>query len=564
MSEDTTRTHFILNPQTLIVDDPEFSFINKDVVQDYPYLRVKFKIPKFSLTDPILVSNHLSHSRLFVDDRDIKCNILACDYFNLTVKPESRRYIELGKFGIPEFFTAKQSRQQKIINCLLYGHKDVLPTIVIKEFIRRGIIRFYDKNKRKVSISSHVCEFPIGQKLRHFLIDPESEYVMMKSEYDYYISQNYPNDHLYSKDEIIYLANKCGMSIPPYSVDYIGYYMSNYKHYENVTPGSNILENMTDVDIFKNLGVYFLYWSRTDLIEKATKIMYDLDYLPSPMAYVPLSDYFVNNAVNKSLPGSYDDMTEVLQKNEALCLGNFFEFLFLSRNELVDTYSKTDFIQFTLPQFTIDDVPGYRQEFDIDDAKLCDIMCLLSLYPRDDRIETLSRVIVKKLELRSNVNVVYYNLKRKFLSFKEDKRNDVIRWIKQLFTVGMYFRRWNGKGPYPLKYGDTKVLSSEYAEEMGQKHLKILYEMYNSYDDGTQEYISSIPVFNHNNYNKTINVSDLDTSIKNFMINTVYIKSEYCIRMASSYAIATSYIYQKEVLEKPIPDFDIFAMDRIS
>lgn len=568
MTDKSVQLHFLVNPTPILISDPEFDFTShkQELVEDYPYIYAKLDLPNFTITDPVLVSKYINprSTKFFISGIDLRTNILLHDYFNLTVSPEVRRLIDLGRFGIPEFFQLKPSKQQKIINGLLRRTPQILPEEAVRELIRRGIIQFYDYDHKRIYLSSNVCEFPIGFSLLNIISNPDLPHIMRKSEYNFYLTKNYALDYLGSRAEVERLCQKCGMIIPPHAVDYIDYYMENYEFYKNVKSDSSEMINMPDERIFRNLGVYYFYWNRQDLLRKADKIMDEITSNDDLIAFLPLGDYFIENAINKTLPGSFDDPLEVLKLHEAYCVGNFFSFILLSKNEIVDTLERTDFPEFILPQFNPEDMPGYTPIFDMNDQIMSKLLILLAMYPRDNRIDSLSKSIIRKIDIRSKIGVFYYNLKKKYDRLSIDSKSQIKEWLQILFELGMYFRRWDGKGAYPLSEWSTKIRGPEYAEEMGQKYLEIISKAFANYSPEAQAFIQELPMFDHHNYNTTIDICDQDKSIYNFVIDTVYKKSAYCIRMASSYLIATSYIIQLKILDENIPNFYIFNMDHIA
>lgn len=563
MSETDPGLYFLINPAPLVLNDSEYDFIQKkEYIEDNPCIYAKLHLHELNITDPNLVSKYIRDYK-FDLNTNIKTNILISDYFNLTVSSEIRRLIELGKIGIPELLKLKTSTQDKINNCVFRKSPINLPDEAIQQFIRYGIIRFYSLNGERIILSSKVYEYPIGYLLRNILSDPNGSYLMRKSEYDHYLKQNYSSDYVGSRDEIFNFAIKIGMLIPPYAIDYYSYYMENYKDYENVVMDSVELNRMTDEKIFSSLGLYFVYYSRKDLLSKSEKIMYDLTSSSNIISFIPYNDYFVENSINKNLPCSFDDLGNVLKNKEALCYGNFLTFVFLSKNEIIDTLGRTNFPDFVFPQFNPTDTPGYTPLFDINDKIICKIFELMTVFPKDERTIELSKYIRQKITIRSRIGTFYYNLHKEYISLDIETQTQIKEWMETLFILGMYFRRWDGKGNYPMSDESTRILSGEYADKMGCEYLHKLENMYQSYNPNAKEYISSFPMFDHHNYNNTINICKENKSIYNFLMETVYKRSAYCIRVASSYVIATSYTFHSKILEKEIPNFYIFNMDHI-
>src|SRR5690606_36180779 len=137
-----------------------------------------------------------------------------------------------------------------------------------------------------------------------------------------------------------------------------------------------------------------------DLLRKADEIMNEIETNNDVMTFMPLGDYFSENAINKTLPCSFDDPLDMIKIHEAYCIGNFFSFILLSKNEIIDTLERTEFPEFILPQFNPQDVPGYISLFDINDKIMSEILVLMSMYPKDDRINSLSKSTIAKIDLR--------------------------------------------------------------------------------------------------------------------------------------------------------------------
>jgi len=145
-------------------------------------------------------------------------------------------------------------------------------------------------------------------------------------------------------------------------------------------------------------------------------------------------------------------------------------------------------------------------------------------------------------------------LKTEFETNQKDNQKKIIRFMKDIFLVGMYMRRWDGKGPYPIKsistlnneveYYDVIEFSigeghgEEYNEDndlvlakVGKCLMKIL-EDFKNFNLETKHFIKSIKTTEA--YTKKIKDELFWNGIAKETIN-----GNYCIRMASDMWIGT-------------------------
>jgi hypothetical protein len=158
------------------------------------------------------------------------------------------------------------------------------------------------------------------------------------------------------------------------------------------------------------------------------------------------------------------------------------------------------------------------------------------------------------LEVVESSKVGDSKVRSSFKSLSDDQQKKVTRMLKDVFLVGMYMRRWDGKGPYPTKSDETETNDVEYYDviefSLGEGHGE-------EYDEGNDLVLAKV--------GKCImdireQFSNLDKKCKNLVrslktteaytkktsnnpfwdgIAKETMEDRYCIRMASDSWIGT-------------------------
>jgi hypothetical protein len=331
--------------------------------------------------------------------------------------------------------------------------------------------------------------------------------------------------------------------LPPYDgISTLDYYIANVLSYEKVTrrnptmkiPPRNemtihVAECLTDNELIQVMGAYWIYTSRHNMIARMMML------LSEPGWFAPIGERRCLNA-ETTLLTERTDMTTHMLAFGTLLEYHCYEFAELSagfhqRDEYRDdgngneVATATGGFVFTNP---------HGQEFTKEQVE--DLRKIVTVYRNlDDAPELLRRI---ELGLHANVQRTTYDngVLRNFRSFSREEKLKVDAWLLHLFDVGMYLRRWRGKGhPYPVTTQETKInIEPEVLGLPALLHLSVLEE---AMTIEVRDFVKGLRIVQYYATNVT---QDSDT-VKH-LVKSVN-RSTYCIRMASSRFVSTAYHY---------------------
>lgn len=236
------------------------------------------------------------------------------------------------------------------------------------------------------------------------------------------------------------MAGDVGMIIPIWAKGKEAqYFIRNIHHYYHVKPkGAAEIKTMPDGEIFQELGRYFYYGSREDLINRALSI--------EPIrAFCPLTKSLLNISSNRdalsgdTIEESFDEGLPMIMLN----IDDTYHTLILeeaihcwrSTKEIVLPHD----INFSIPQDIVDE-----------------IKLLSKCYPIKECIEVVS--LIEELSRKEEaVDAENKDLVARVKSLKEEDRNNFRDLLRKIFEAAMYLRGWDGTpNRYPLSSSQTR------------------------------------------------------------------------------------------------------------
>jgi hypothetical protein len=130
----------------------------------------------------------------------------------------------------------------------------------------------------------------------------------------------------------------------------------------------------------------------------------------------------------------------------------------------------------------------------------------------------------------------------------KNERAKVILYLVAVFEAGMYMRRWDGVGAYPLLEEDT--LKKLDPMPLTSIALVKVNELYSSLGNEGKRFVDNLEVVR---YSRGVLENHSDRLVK--ILDSLF-RGSYCIRQASAYLCSTSYYVLREGLGFVIPNFD--------
>jgi hypothetical protein len=552
----TFRSGLALLPGT-IIKSPQPDEDKQDYVEIL-YEPVDYNIPDINTlinkTDSLY---RLSYARIDGVPRQDAFYTILCN--PLLVKPVPRMvkiYSDISSLGLSSLF--KLDNDELItIHEVIFGGSTILDMnpLLFSEMIKHGIIRFlHVETNTLINYNSGIIKSSVGIHIRNKVATPSKRVFITKSQHDKIMSVPIKEDFISTHAEVNLTAKSIGMLIPPHATDAYRYYMDNYQEYSNVDNISGEIDTSSDEMIFKSLGIYFLYTSRVDLVMKAKRFLRDNTLI----VFIPYDERYFTVGINKvkgDMPTSLEGPQEIMEANSGISFGNYYSTYTLSVDELLYQFRQNP-SDLNFRTVTMD--PELR--FSIGDIYMTIGLLILT---GSDILEDLAEHVQERIKKGVKSGIDLKDMKRSYKELEPKSKEQVNTWFDDLFLAGMYFRRWNGKGLYPMSSNSTRVLSANYAEKMGINQLAKMNHDMEGYTDEAVKYIKSFRTFDVSYTNKSLFESPYYDTIYDFLIKKV-LSGEFCIRIGSNLLIATAAVFKEEILESRFKGFSVSIMDLIA
>lgn len=239
------------------------------------------------------------------------------------------------------------------------------------------------------------------------------------------------------------IARQIGMEIPV-RVNPLRYLRANIADYATVYQRIRASGHgsFTDMEVMTIAGGYVNYSSRSELLIKCGLMLSRV-----PTFFIP---FYRSKAINKD--GMTMLLTPVTDKDTfMIAYGHSGEFRVYEVDELMQAFNYAAASDKTSP-FNFRRPEDHRHQFLTDEIE--HLFDLLAPFPE---CKALSLRIAEGLRVTKFFNSRDNRL-RAVVSGAKDSEKAVLRNVLTLiFEAGMYMRKWDGKGPYPLDLASTNV-----------------------------------------------------------------------------------------------------------
>lgn len=279
-----------------------------------------------------------------------------------------------------------------------------------------------------------------------------------------------------------------------------------------------------------------------------------------------------------------------IQSNNRFCKNNESPAYWLDTNDsnnFIISYGKnTEYMCYTLQEL-IDGFKPYGDNGNFYNYRIYDesgtfrdlpVEEALQLYSliRDNLPDLKSEILVQAQELLNSIQNIKDVVKgttdyersifEEYLKFSDPIREAIQDYLKQLFYVGMYMRRWKGPGfSYPLLEEETtRNWGTNGPEENVRPKLDKLADLMMNIKVLSEEasiFVENLREVQH--FEGKIRVSrDVFHDLKHLL--DITIKGNYCIRMASTFFIGTGAHYIKLFENYDFEGYDVKLIVRIT
>lgn len=196
-------------------------------------------------------------------------------------------------------------------------------------------------------------------------------------------------------------------------------------------------------------------------------------------------------------------------------------------------------------------IPGLSDEFT--EEELQSLLDLIR-YSRSSR--SLRDKIISGFEEQRRLIQSMSDTQALFRILSRNEKDVVRDYLDTLFNAGMYMRRWQGTGCYPLLEQDTRTdVEPAILSTPALQHLR---DIYSTASKKVKAVLNSLRVIERHSGELRKSTSSI---IENY-INPVY-TGDVCIRVASTRFALTAYKYLQELFQYTIPNFDPLTIEYI-
>jgi hypothetical protein len=207
----------------------------------------------------------------------------------------------------------------------------------------------------------------------------------------------------------------------------------------------NDFPSLTDKELIKYIGAHVGHFSRDDLLQKASMFYLLGD---DPTFFIPLERNSINKYLLSSIPPYNEDDLASNPKNNVIAYGTKDSYHLFEISEL-----SSGFIDENL---SIPNPENIAQYIEINIYQSKQLINLIQMYPITSDSETLLGQIEYAIKTKSIGNEQDKMRYLEYLKFDTLNRTLMIDCLKDLFYLGMYFKRWTGPGnPFPSREDQT-------------------------------------------------------------------------------------------------------------
>lgn len=303
----------------------------------------------------------------------------------------------------------------------------------------------------------------------------------------------------------------------------------------------NYFNKLTDTELFDLVGIYVPYTSRQSLIDTLIKCLH------VPRFMYPTRRTRALNTVTVCM--EYDVCDESIFM---LCYGTANSYTLYEPSDLTGAFYH-DSISL-IEDFRHPDRPS--QVWSVPEIReLLELLVCMPYHPDIvtliDRIDSMLLGMTDRLEQDMNTVQIF----RKFNTIIQGIIKD---YLYTVFYTGMYMRRWRGPGhPYPILETDTFAKESPDLEV--SKHLTRGIEQLKSLSQQAQQFCHGLAVCEYA-VDGTVTHGEKPWGI---LWNEI-LSNKFCIRIASSRFIGTSYHYLRVLFRITIPNINVKHIERIA
>jgi len=306
-------------------------------------------------------------------------------------------------------------------------------------------------------------------------------------------------------------------------------------------PLTDYISQLTDKEIFANIGVYVKYTSRVELVSKIVESITQSNFM-----------YPTVRSVSRSTNKATVLGTEITDNTTFMvCYGTALKYTSYELSELIGSFYRDDdtgATEFRRPE-------NIRNKFKLSEIE--SLAGLLRCFPPSVEItQLLDRIDAGTIDARDKI--AHDSTARRNLNDLGGRDKQLVRdFLLQIVYIGMYMRRWKGPGnDFPLDENATKGLTDP--NDKVSQQLGIGFELLNQMDIKAKILCMSLKICQY----------DTNGNIEHgtIIFNTEWegiITGDRCIRMASTKLIGTGCHYLKALFRETIPGLIVNKLDHI-
>lgn len=480
---------------------------------------------------------------------DIDLNKISFEDLVMYVKLSLYIYLELDDSSIlrkEPFSTLMKKASKEVLK--IFAKRFKVPYL----FIKHANVEDF-RNTIKTGSNYYLRDFPI---VTAALKEKNKEYLEIPYDYEYKLVKLKQN---FSIDEI---QNILGIVIPSFtSVEKNIYILSNLPFYINVLSRKDIkaysvseldsldtnellfyFSSLKDIEIFKIYNVFVYYTSRKELVENMVSLVSEENF----MLRLERNQEFYERSKNKEILFTAED----IRSEPSVCvlygtLKSYHTYTIEELNLCFSTSFSKRCIDFVKPNNINETFP---------DNRILYLKKLITCVPSEES-KKLLETINQGFEYRELLKNYEKGILFLIGGFSDDVVELIKSFLKKLFIIGMYMRRWKGPGhKYPLRESET--LGEEKTQEINQEALeanKLLEKM----GEKAKKFCMGLRVCIFQNG---------EIKYTNYFIEDSWervFSGEMCIRMESSKFIVTAYFHLKHLF-KIEEDINLYELELIS
>ena len=301
---------------------------------------------------------------------------------------------------------------------------------------------------------------------------------------------------------------------------------------------------LTDQEIHNSIGAYVPYNRRVELVQNTIAL------INTPSFFYPTVRSYQRARNRETI-----NLTDITDLNVfMIAYGTMAKYDVYELDDIIGAFTRdteTGLLSFRHPEnqhikFTVQEVEGLRQ--------------LLACFPSTPGItriiELIDQGLIDAHEKLAQDDEYMTRLQR----FPVLTKQLIQQFLRQVFYIGMYMRRWQGPGhAFPLKQADTKHNVPELElDAIVKKQIEPAVALLDQMGKEALEYCLN---FRQCEYNQGGTI-DVITEKFDAIWHRVGIGKQ-CIRMASSIFVGTGYHYLRVLFRETIPNINVKELAKI-